>query len=555
MKFLTNFTLALTPLAPIHIGCGEDFEPTNYVIEEGILYGFDPSRAALPDNLAKQLGELGDKADLLGIQRFFRNNRSHFTPHADVLIPVAAGLAADYEKQVGQVSNRESNGRFAINKLSIERNANTGQHPYIPGSSFKGALRTAILNRLNDNKRPLAQEKGRKPNTWDSSKIETRLLKGDFATSPLRLFKPADFMPTNDVDRQVLYAVNRYKEKKIDRTTGAEKQPLGLLARKECIAPGQYRALQSQLTVHDLGALPSDGKSTPVENLRPTDLAKIAADSNRYHLPRLFAEISQLDQRGMLNPAWKKSIETLLAGELKPLLDSGRALLIRLGRYGGAESKTLSDGVAQIKIMQGKGTPPIYQSTTKTFWLAAESANDQKHLIPFGWALVEINPKADLPQLQAWCAQQSQARPDMQAVHARFAQAKVEAEARKSELRAEQAAAQQAEQARVVAETERVQRLAKLSDALRDIEQFIDDFAKRTEQLAGRKEKPNGADHQKASALAKKALEANDWSPAEKAAAADAIETWLPKVVAVDLKEARKKLQLANLRSNLPNPS
>ena len=75
MNFLSNATLALTPLSPIHIGCGEDFEPTNYVIEDGILYGFDPSRAALPDNLAKRLGELGDKADLLGIQRFFRDNR------------------------------------------------------------------------------------------------------------------------------------------------------------------------------------------------------------------------------------------------------------------------------------------------------------------------------------------------------------------------------------------------------------------------------------------------------------------------------------------------
>lgn len=550
MKFLTNVTLALTPLAPIHIGCGEDFEPTNYVIEEGILYGFDPSRAALPDNLAKQLSELGDKADLLGIQRFFRNNRSHFTPHADALIPVAAGLASDYEKQVGQISNRESNGNRVFNTLFIERASHTGKQAYIPGSSFKGALRTAILDGINRGQRVTDRDELR-----TSSKLEKRLLQGDFATSPLRLLKPGDFMPTGNVDRQVLYAVNRKKDCVLDQQ-GQERQAKGIAARKECIALGQFRALQSQLTVHDLGALPSDGKSTPIENLRPTDLAKIAADSNRYHLPRLFAEISQLDQRGMLNPAWKKSIETLLAGELKPLLDSGRALLIRLGRYGGAESKTLSgDGVAQIKIMQGKGTPPIYQSTTKTFWLAAESANDQKHLIPFGWALVEINPQADLPQLQAWCAQQSQARPDMQAVHARFAQAKVEAETRKAELRAEQAAAQQAEQAQQAAEAERVQRLASLSDALRDIEQFIDDFAKRTEQLAGRKEKPNGADHQKASALAKKALEANDWTPEEKAAAADAIEIWLPKVVAVDLKEARKKLQLANLRSNLPNPS
>lgn len=555
MKFLTNATLALTPLAPIHIGCGEDFEPTSYVIEDGILYGFDPSRAALPDNLARRLGELGDKADRLGIQRFFRDQRSHFQPHADVLIPVAAGLAADYERQVGQVANRESNGNRVFNQLFIERASHTGKQPYIPGSSFKGALRTAMVDRLNGGRLPLPQEKGLKPNTWDSAKIEARLLQGDFSTSPLRLLKPGDFMPVSNVDRQVLYAVNRYKERKIDRETGAEKQPRGLLARKECIAPGQFRVLRSQLTIHNLGTIRSDGKSTPVENLRRADLSKLATDCNRYHLPRLRAEIRQLDQRGMLDPAWKKSIETLLDGELKPLLDSGRAMLVRLGRYGGAESKTLSgDGVAQIKIMEGKGPDgknrSSFQSATKTFWLAAQNANDQKHLIPFGWALVEIDPQGDLPRLRAWCEQQAQSRPDMGAVHIRFAEAQAAAELRKAELHAGQAAARQAEQDRQAAEAERLRRLANLSAAMREVEAFIEHFANRADQLAGRKERPNGADHQKAGALAKKALESSDWTAEEKAAAAEAIETWLPRVVAVDLKDARKKLALAKLKGN-----
>jgi len=547
MKFLTNATLALTPLAPIHIGCGEDFEPTNYVIEDGILYGFDPSRAALPDNLAKRLGELGDKADLLGIQRFFREHRSHFMPHADVLIPVASGLAADYQKQVGKVANRESDGNRVFNQLFVERASHAGKQPCIPGSSFKGALRTALLDGINRQQRVTDRDE-----LCNSSKLEKRLLEGDFATSPLRLLKPADFMPRGQIDRQVLYAVNRKKERVLDRQ-GQERQPRGIAARKECIAPGQYRALHSQITVHNLGALPADGKTTPVENLRPGDLARLAADCNRYHLPRLRAEIARLDQRGMVNPAWKTGIEALLNGELKPLLDSGRAMLIRLGRYGGAEGKTLSgDGVAQIKIMEGKGPDgknrSSFQSTTKTFWLAAQNANDQKHLIPFGWALVEIDPQGDLPQLRAWCEQQAQSRPDMQAVHARFTEAQAEAEANKAALRAEQAARQQAEQARQAAAAERAQRLASLSAAMRDVEHFVAEFAKRAEQLMGRKEKPNGADHQKAAAIAKKALECGDWSAEERAAAADAIETWLPRVVAVDFKDARKKLKLNTLR-------
>ena len=545
MKFLRNATLALTPLSPIHIGCGEDFEPTSYVIEDGILYGFDPSRAVLPDKLAKRLGELGDKADLLGIQRFFRDHRSHFMPHADALIPVAAGLAADYERQVGQDANRESNGNRVFNQLFIERASHTGKQAYIPGSSLKGALRTAMLDGINRGRRITDPDERR-----NSARLETRLLQGDFATSPLRLLKAGDLMPTGEVDRQVLYAVNRKKDLVLDRQ-GQERQPRGIAARKECIAPGQYRALQSLLTVHDLGALEANEKSIPAEGLRPTNLARIAGDCNRYHLPRLLADIRQLDQRGMLNPAWKKSIETLLAGELKALLDGGRAILIRLGRYGSAESKTLSgDGVAQIKIMQGKDKPPIYQSTTKTFWLAAENANDQKHLIPFGWALIEIDPQSDLPQLRAWCERQAQARPDMNAVRARFAEAQAAAEAEKIRQRTEQAAIEQAEQARQAGEAERIRRQASLSLAMREIEAFIEHFAKRAEQLAGGKERHNGADHQKAGALARTALEAGDWTQEEKTAAADAIEAWLPRVVAVDIKDVRKKLKLGMLRGN-----
>jgi CRISPR-associated protein Csm5 len=138
----------------------------------------------------------------------------------------------------------------------------------------------------------------------------------------------------------------------------------------------------------------------------------------------------------------------------------------------------------------------------------------------------------------------------MDAVRTRFAEARAAAEARKVQQRAEQAAAVQAEVARQAAEAERIRRQASLSDAMREIEALIEHFAKRAEQLAGRKERPNGADHQKAGALAKTALEASDWTPEEKAAAAHAIETWLPKVVAVDIKDVRKKLKLGMLRSN-----
>ena len=81
-QFLTTHRLHLTPLSPLHIGCGEDFEPTNYVIDDGLLYGFDPSRATLNDLQRRQLTDVARRGSLSGIQRFFRRlklicQRSH----------------------------------------------------------------------------------------------------------------------------------------------------------------------------------------------------------------------------------------------------------------------------------------------------------------------------------------------------------------------------------------------------------------------------------------------------------------------------------------------
>jgi CRISPR-associated protein Csm5 len=546
MNFLRSAQLALTPLSPIHIGCGEDFEPTNYVIENGLLYGFDPSRAMLPENLRQRLSQLGDKADLLGIQRFFREHRQHFIPHAHVLMPVAAGLAADYEKQVGQVANNEANGNRVFNQLFIERASHSGDHPYIPGSSFKGALRTTLIDAINNGRRVTDPDERKK-----SNRLEERLLEGDFASSPLRLMKAADFMPAGEVSRQVLYAVNRKKDRVLDND-GMERQPRGIAARKECIAHGQYRALSSSVVLHDLSPH-NNPKTTPAESRRPTDLYQVAKDCNRYHLQRLTKEIEVLDQRGLLNPAWKQAIDNLLTGEVGKLLHNGQAMLVRLGRYGGAESKTLSgEGVAQIKIMEGKGPDgrqkSSYQSTTKTVWLAAQTANDQKHLIPFGWALIEINPQRELPELKAWCEHEAASRPDMQAIYAEFASAQAAAIEQRDQQAAQRLAAEAAERAQVEAEHQRAEQLATMTAAQRAIDTFAEECKKHAAQLMGRLDKPNTAYHAKANQLAKTALESTDWTPEEKAAAADAIEEWLPRLVAVDAKDMRKKLKLNALR-------
>lgn len=566
--FLNNHRLHLTPLSPLHIGCGEDFEPTNYVIDDGLLYGFDPSRAALNDLQRNKLMDVARRGSLPGIQRFFRDNADAFKPHAHVVMPVCSGVARMYEQRIGKAANVESSGNQVFNKLEIERHVYTGalQQPFIPGTSFKGALRTAWLDDLNAGRRPHDVEFKRNGEAKSSATMEKRLLwgndqrgqLGDFQTSPLRLLKVADLMPVREPDREVLFAVNRKKREVLARD-GQAMQPKGIAARKDCVLPGQYRLFAADVTLPALlkqvGA--TDRKNNPLtpqpgqlDKQGAVDLRKLAQQSNQYHLQRLRRELAVLDGRGLVNPTWKNSITQLLSSQssLGKKLEAGDAFLVRIGRYGGADSKTLTgEGVASIKIMGAKGQPPSFESTTKTVWLAAQTESDQKHLIPFGWAVVEIDPQGDCAELKAWCQQQAQGRRSMTDIRAQLSAQREKAAAEKTRLQAEADAKAATLATERQQEEERAQALAKRMASLSPHQQLAESFANKLrsqhEKYPKLREKPHGMWHNKAKGLLKTALETDAWSTEDKAALAETIETWLPKLVSIESKDLRKMLK------------
>ena len=104
------------------------------------------------------------------------------------------------------------------------------------------------------------------------------------------------------------------------------------------------------------------------------------------------------------------------------------------------------------------------------------------------------------------------------------------------------------QRAQAQAEAAKAQHMASLSPAQQRIEAFVAELRTKHEQFPSYKEKPNAAFHNQARALAKAAHEGGDWSAGEKRQAAEAIETWLPMLVQVDIKDERKKLKLAALK-------
>lgn len=576
MSGIASYRMLITPLAPIHVGTGESYEPTNYVIEDGVLHEFDTgaAMAALSESDRSVLLQIGNRrpdAEMIkALQRFFHERRQQLMIRATHRIPVLTGVARLYQQRIGQTANREADGKQVINRLEIDRTSfnPVTRLPVLFGSSLKGAIRTALLDGVNGGAGLLKVEDRRtgKRRDENNQELQNRLFQyraGKFELDPMRLVQLSDAtwgcepgLPA----AQVHLAVNRKKAEVKDqqgnaRKSQAESQDLYQIL--ECVPGWRYRAFLGQLNVQAVEGVAERDRSgrrrLPAADLR-FDAATIARACTAFYRPILEAECQLLQQRGFIDTTWYEAIKRCLA-MAQARLESGAAFLLRVGRHSGAESVTLN-GVRSIKIRKGKDEKPENLDTAKTLWLAAEEKDQSTGLLPFGWLLVELQPLnapvTDWPELQAICephlAGARALRDRLAELQNRLEQAKAEADARRREEEEKARQAAEAEAQRRREEEERQARLDALSPNMRRIEKFKAEFAARAEQLRGGKDRPHTDYHQRAQKLAKDALEGADWTAEEKRAAADAIAEWLPKVVERIDKDALKKLKLSALR-------
>ena len=256
------------------------------------------------------------------------------------------------------------------------------------------------------------------------------------------MLKPADLGATVPIATHIQYATNHKK-----RIVKGRERGNGPTGRRETIQHGQYRAFHGDITLQHLDLshkpqLKDAAKKLPAAH--SLDLAALARAANTYHLRRF-----------LVDPAWLKSTQQLI-DQLKPALDAGSHILLRLGKNGGAESKTI-DGYAQIKIMAGKGQKPTFEAQTKTVWLAADDDKSTSGLLPFGWVLIEIDANADNPALQQWSRANSAHLKTAADLQQQLAAAQAEQHERSAAAqaanaaRAAAAAAEQAEAARLAA--------------------------------------------------------------------------------------------------------
>jgi CRISPR-associated protein Csm5 len=543
MNTFASYRLHITPLSPVHIGTGESYEPTNYVIDDGVLHEFDTgaAMAAFSAEDRKDLLVIAnrkpDENMIKKLQSFFYERRNILKAWAVNAIPVLPGVAQLYATRVGQTANREADGKQVLNRLEIDR---TGYNPItrkpvLFGSSLKGAIRTALLDKVN-NKRPLSdrdadlfnleglpdfeQRKRRREQRKVFPRLNQQLLKfqaGKFELDPLRLVQLSDaqwceYEPLPAA--QVFLAVNRKKDTVRDkhgnvRRSQAESGDLYQIL--ESVPNWRYRAFSAQINLQQIDARHDD----PVRRKVPSgdlcfSMDAIAKLCSNFYIPILKAEMQQMKKRGFLDSSWEKQIQQLLTGATDKLVQ-GKVFLLRVGRHSGAESVTLN-GARRIKIM--KGTPE-YQPQAKTLWLAADTKDQQTHLLPFGWVLVEVQPleapEREWPELQALCephlkaARQFAAKRRAQAEAMAKARAEAEAKRREEEEKKRRKAEEEARLAQEKAE--RQARLAALSPDMQAVEAFRTFYL---EQKAKGRYQPGGLFDEKRRTIVTSALQWKD---------------------------------------------
>ncbi|MDP2903133.1 MAG: type III-A CRISPR-associated RAMP protein Csm5, partial [Methylovulum sp.] len=259
--FMQSTRCTISTLSPVHIGCGEDYYPTNYVIDGGLLHHFSEegllAALTLPEKhgLAKIAEEPGDNG-IKKLQEFIYGKRDSLQRYATHSVPLSEQLETFYKSRIGKTSQREGNGRTVNNQLNIARHAFNpyNQTPYFAGSSIKGAIRTALLNALNEgDPLPIRLDVNRDAPRGEGDKLQKRVLgyqaisdnpekgiKGD----PLRLLKIGDatYSHADHLNAaEIRFAVNRKNKPSKFEAKG----PSQFL---ECLPANRSRSLGFDLT-------------------------------------------------------------------------------------------------------------------------------------------------------------------------------------------------------------------------------------------------------------------------------------------------------------------
>lgn len=398
---MKHYALQVTTLSPVHVATGEAMRPGDYLVHDHQLYEFGRwglSRSLTIGQRKELLNILdSDNVDLpLQVQRFLAREAGSLCAAAEQMRPLLPGIAAYCQGRLGQQMQAGSGNRSrTINQLELMRQTGAEfAEPYIPGSTLKGAIRGALVDIINNKKLPSVRLSNNfDPRELKSDQEEKRILSYEkIEEDPFRFLLVGDAVKAHEHAIELDYwLVNRLR---LAPKAGKEQNTNLQLAPVECIAPLQSAALRLELR---LKPEPLSGCiKKPELKAMLTDFSTLAKNVNQITLPEFLKELNWLTQNNIASEyayapqqSWVKAMRALLQDQqISQQLIKGEAMLLRVGKYGGAISKTVR-GWRHIKRMAGKGERPTYHPDVMTQCLALPREKAITQGLPFGWILLQ----------------------------------------------------------------------------------------------------------------------------------------------------------------------
>lgn len=141
---MKTYKLHCEVLSPIHIGSGGEIDPLSYIIDASRLYGisFDKFVYSMSTEDRESFEEIIDKGNLLEIRKFVAG---HIDKERDTIfsIEVSPKVASLYKAKIADIANQLLLHPF----IRTEGDS----VPLMPGSSMKGAIRTALISEMAKN--------------------------------------------------------------------------------------------------------------------------------------------------------------------------------------------------------------------------------------------------------------------------------------------------------------------------------------------------------------------------------------------------------------------
>ena len=370
-----NYKIKLHVLTPLHIGSGETYEPTQFVIDDNsVMHVFKTADflATLNGKQMEEFSSICKEMNLIPIFRFFKKYFKEGTLKTREL-KIPKELALRYFDILRFAGSRSND---VINKFELKRMIynDCNATPYIPGSSLKGSLKTAWMS--------LEAVKKQITGSRNIRELESDILQGKFETDPFRFVKIPDLYPKEDtIISRILYATNHKKKlvNSIQQKAGRGEMQVPF----EVVLPGAI--------FEGIGNIGEPNGFKKITNNTKNHIDKIitisglAEASKEHYWNKLKLQETMLANIG----CDFKLADKLTARFGEKLFKT--AFLLRIGHHSGAEFLTI-DGNRNIKIMQGPGRPAKYEKEATTVWLASTKKEPltREGLAPFGWAAVEF---------------------------------------------------------------------------------------------------------------------------------------------------------------------